>query len=53
MSRALKGAPGISKIDITAGDQDFTVQFDSATTNAAAIVEALKKGGEPGAKLKS
>jgi hypothetical protein len=40
------------EIDIEAGKQDFTVSFDAAKTNAGAIVEALKLGGEVGAKKK-
>ena len=51
MSRALEGAAGVGAI--TFGTEDFTVDFDSKQTKAETIVEALKKGGEEGAKIKS
>ena len=53
MSRALDGAEGVGNIEITAGVDDFTVHFDSKKTSSEAIVEALKAGGESGAKVKS
>jgi len=49
----LEGAEGVGKIDIKAGTDDFSVHFDSKKTSAEAICEALKKGGESGAKIKS
>ena len=53
MRSALKGVDGIGKIDIKPGDADFTVHYDSKKCKPEAIVDALKKGGEAGAKLKS
>ena len=49
---ALANVPGVGKIDIKAGDPDFTVHFDSKKIQPEQIVEALKEGGESGAKIK-
>lgn len=53
MSSALDGVEGVGKIEIKAGDKDFTVHFDSTKTKAETIVDCLKKGGEEGAKIKT
>jgi copper chaperone CopZ len=49
---ALANVPGIAKIDIKAGDPDFTVHFDDTKVKADEIVKALIAGGEKGAKVK-
>lgn len=53
MRSALGPVAGVGAIDIKAGDPDFTVHFDSKKVSQAAIVAALKAGGEPGARVKS
>lgn len=53
MRGALAKVPGVGKIDIKAGDPDFTVHYDSKQVKPDAIVAALIAGGEKGAKLKN
>ena len=53
MRSALKGVDGVGAIDIAANTDDFKVHYDSKKIQPAKIVEVLKKGGEPGAKVKS
>ena len=53
MRGALDGVAGVGKIDIKAGDTDFTVHYDSAKIQPPAIVEALKAGGEKDARIKT
>jgi len=50
---ALDKVDGISRIDIKAGDKDFTVHYDAAKLKPAEIVAKLVAGGEAGAKVKS
>lgn len=52
MRSALEGAEGVGKIEIKAGDKDFTVHFDSKKTDQDKICEAIKKK-EPDAKVKT
>lgn len=53
MRGALGKMDGVGEIAIKAGDKDFTVNFDSKKVKPDAIVEALKKAGETGAKVKA
>lgn len=53
VSGALKGVDGVGTIDIKVGMDDFTVAHDSKKITAEAIVEALKKANESGAKIKT
>ncbi|MGK0155019.1 MAG: copper chaperone CopZ [Neolewinella sp.] len=52
MRSSLEGVEGVGKIDIAAGNADFTVHFDSKKIKADAICEAIKKK-EAGAKIKT
>lgn len=53
MRGALAKVDGIGDIAIKAGDEDFTVHFDSKKVKPEAIVAALVAAGEKGAKVKS
>lgn len=53
MNRALEKVPGVTKIDIEAGAEDFTVHYDPAKIKPDAMVDLLKKAGEEDAKIKS
>lgn len=53
MSGALAKVPGVGKVDIKAGDPDFTVHYDSKRVTPDAIVKALVAAGETGAKVKA
>lgn len=52
MRGALENVPGIGKISIEVGDDDFTVEYDSTRIRPDAMVKALVAGGEKGAKVK-
>ena len=53
MSSALENAPGVSKIDIEAGQTDFTVHYDESKIKPDDMVKLLVAGGEKDAKVKS
>jgi copper chaperone CopZ len=50
---ALANVPGVGKIDIEAGEPDFTVHYDSTKITPADIVAKLKAAGESGARVKA
>ena len=52
MRGALKPLPGISKVDITAGEKAFSVEYDPKKVDVDKILAALEASGEK-AKLKS
>jgi copper chaperone CopZ len=45
--------PGIAKVDIKAGNKDFTVDYDPGKVKPDEIVAALVKAGETKAKVKA
>jgi len=47
---ALGKAPGVSKIDIEVGQDDFTVHYDPAKTKPAEMLKLLQ-ADEPDAKI--
>jgi len=49
---ALGNLDGIGRIDIKAGDPDFTVHYDSTKFDPPAIAARLVAAGESGAKVK-
>lgn len=51
MRGALDKVSGVSQVDITAGQQDMTVHYDSSKTNVDSILAAMKAAGE-GAQVK-
>lgn len=53
MRGALDKVPGVTHIDIKAGDKDFTVHYDPAKIQPADMVAKLKAAGESGAKVKT
>lgn len=53
MRGALGKVDGIGQIAIKAGDQDFTVHYDSSKIQPPRIVELLQAAGEKGAKVKA
>lgn len=46
MRGALDKVPGVSQVDVTAGQQEMTVHYDAGQTNVDAILSALKGAGE-------
>jgi len=50
---ALEKVPGVTKIDIAAGQKDFTVHYDATKIKPADLVAKLVAAGETGAKVKA
>ena len=52
MNGALGKVDGVMDVAIKAGDDDFTVTYDSSKLKPADIVTKLQAAGEKGAKVK-
>jgi copper chaperone CopZ len=49
---ALLKLPGVAKVDVAVGKQEFTVDYDDRKVKAEEFVPVLKKAGHP-AKLRA
>ena len=45
VTRAVSQLPGVRKVDVSLTDKAATVEYDSATVDAAAIVAAIEGAG--------
>ena len=50
MRSALKPIPGVAKVDVKVGENNFAVEFDPAKVSVDKMLAALKDAGE-GAKV--